>query len=162
MAKQSRAHENFEWAKQKLDEIDAVLASLEQSATKLQGAARQEADQSLARIKAVQSAFAAKVDAARAETSAVKGIGEDAYAALAAQWADLELAFQKFLTAAAGQADLVKQALATRAAAQRDIWLAPLDAARAAASQALDQARAEINASLRRVATETEKAQARL
>lgn len=162
MSKQSLAHENLEWTKQKVDEIDAILASLEDSAQTLKSDARKEADRAIARIRAGQNAFKAKVDAARAEAAAAKGIADDIYVALKAEWVEVELAFQDFLIAAAGQADVVKKALAARVEAQRKSWQASLHAIRAAASDAIDQARAEVDAAIHRLSAETEKAQAKL
>ena len=74
----------------------------------------------------------------------------------------LILGFQAFLTAAAGQADVVKKALAARAEAQRKSWQSSLSAIRAAASNAIDQARADVDAAIGRLTAETEKAQTKL
>ncbi len=162
MSKQSLAHQNLEWAKQKLDEIDATLASLEDSVETIKSDARKEADRAIARIQAARNTVKAQVDAASAEAMAVKGIADDAYVALEAQWAEVDSAFQAFLTAAAGQADIVKKALAARAEAHRRAWQTSLEGIRAVASDAIDQARGEVDAAFRRLAAETEKAQAKL
>ena len=145
MSKQSLAHESLEWTKQKLDEIDAILASLEDSVETLKSEARREADRAIARIQTARRAFKVKVDDIRADAAAVKGTADDAYVALEAEWAEVELGFQAFLTAAAGQADVVKKALAARAEAQGKSWQSSLSAIRAAAS----------NASIRRAPTLT-------
>lgn len=162
MSKQSLAHESLEWTKQKLDEIDAILASLEDSVETLKSEARREADRAIARIQTARRAFKVKVDDIRADAAAVKGTADDAYVAREAEWAEVELGFQAFLTAAAGQADVVKEALAARAEAQGKSWQSSLSAIRAAASDAIDQARGDIDAAIGRLTAETEKAQTKL
>ena len=123
MTGQSAQHAVLEWGKRKLDEIDAILVSVEQSANKMRGSARQEAESALARIKAAQGAFIKKLEQAQAEAAPLKEVAGETQSALFAEWAKLEIAFQSFLAAAEGQAEIVGQALAALAAAQRKVWL---------------------------------------
>ncbi len=155
MSKPSLAHENLQWTKQKLDEIDAMLAALEAAVATLTSDARKQADHAIARLQAERKTFKAKVDAARSDAEAVKGITDDAFKKLQPQWVEVELAFQAFLTAAAGQAEVVQKTLAARAEAQRKSWEASVDSVRAAAAEAADQARREVDAAIHRLATET-------
>lgn len=162
MSKQNIAHGSLEWTKQKLDEIDAILASLEGSVATLKSEARKEADRAIARIKVARDAFKAQVDAAQAEAATAKGIADKAFATLEAEWVEVELAFQAFLTAAAGQADVVKKAIAARAEAQRKAWQGSLDAVRKAGTDAVNQARLELDAAVRRLTAEAERTQAKV
>lgn len=162
MSKQSLAHENLEWTKHKLDEIDATLAAFEDSVSTLKSDARKEADRAITRIEAARKTFKAKIDAASADAAAVKGIADNTFAALQAEWAEVELAFQAFLTAAAGQADVAKKALAARAEAQHKSWQTSFSAIRATASEAVTKARGEVDAALHRVGAEIDKAQGKL
>jgi acyl-CoA hydrolase len=162
MSKQPLVHEYLEWAKQKLGEIDATLASLDASVETLKGDARKQADSAIARVRTARDAFKANVDAVRSDAASVKPIADDALVAIMAKWTEVELAFQEFLTAAAGQANVVKKALADRAEAQRQSWQSSLQATRATALAAIDRASAEADSAVRRLAAETEKAEAKL
>lgn len=162
MSKQTLAHEYLEWSKQKLGEIEATLASLDSSVEALKSDARKEADRAIARIRTARDAFKAKVDALRSDAAATKAITDDAYAVIEAEWTEVELAFQDFLTAAGGQANIVKKALTDRAEAQHQSWQSSLQAIQATASAAIDHALSEADASLRQLAEETKNAEAKL
>jgi hypothetical protein len=162
MSKQSLAHEYLEWTKQKLEEIDATLSALDDLVKTLKSDARTKADAAIVQIRAARDAFKAKVDALRSDIAASKAVADDTYVSLKAEWAEVELAFQDFLAAAAGQANIVKQAVTDRAEAQRKSLHSSLQAIRATASDALDQGRIEADAAISRLAAETEKAAAKL
>ena len=159
MTKQHLAHEYLTWTKQKLDEIDATLAAVDGSIEAWKSDARTKA---IARIRAARDAFKAKVDAAQSEVAAAKAITDDAYVAVEADWTEFELAFRDFLTAAEGQANVVKKTLAARAEAQRQSWQSSLQAIRGAASASIDHALEEADAAIRRVAAETAKVEAKI
>lgn len=151
MSKQNLVHEYLEWTKQKLDEIDATLATLGGSVETLKTDARNNADQAIARLQTARDAFKLKVDVVRSDAAAAKAIADDAYVAIEADWAEVELAFRDFLTAAEGQASVVKKALTARAEAQRRYWQSSLRAIRADASAAIGRARDEGDAAIRRL-----------
>jgi transcriptional regulator len=120
MTMQHLAHEYVAWAKQKLDEIDATLATLENSVGALEKDARTQAERAIARIRTARDAFKAKVDAAvRSDLAAAEAITKEAQVGIEAEWTEVELAFQDFLAAAASHASIVKKALTARAEAQR-------------------------------------------
>ena len=83
MSQQSRVHDYLEWAKQKLDEIEATLVSFDNAARTLKNDARAEADLAVVRIRATRDAFKASVDARRAD---VKEVAGNTYASLGAEW----------------------------------------------------------------------------
>ncbi|AZG78423.1 MULTISPECIES: hypothetical protein [Methylocystis] len=159
MTKQHLAHEYLTWAKQKLDEIDATLAAVDGSIEAWKSDARTDA---IARIRTARDAFKAKVDAVQSEVAAAKAIADDAYVAIEADLTEFELAFRDFLTAAEGQANVVKKALAARAEAQRRSWQSSLQSIRDAASASIDHALGEADAAFRHVAAETEKVEAKI
>jgi hypothetical protein len=163
MSPQKSGHADLEWAKQKLDEIDATLEALGGSVETLKKDARTEADRAIAWIRTARDAFKAKVDAVWPDAAATKALADDTYASLEAKWAEVELAFQEdFLAAAAGQVNVVKKALKARAEARRQSWQSSLQAIRAASADAIEHAHSEAYAALRRLAAETAKAEARL
>ncbi|KIZ47579.1 MULTISPECIES: hypothetical protein [Rhodopseudomonas] len=158
MLKTSLAHEQLEWTKQKLDEIDATLASLEESAKSLSSAARIEAERALARIATARNEFSRNADVLRAQTA---DAGEETYAALLAKWTEVELGLQTYLAAAASQADTVKNAFAARAAAQRVTWQKSLATIQAAASETVERARIEADAAAARLSEAAAKVEAK-
>jgi prefoldin subunit 5 len=86
MSQQSRAHDYLEWAKQKLDEIEAALVSLDNAAGTLKNDARAEADRAVVRIRATRDAFKASVDALRADAADVREAVGNTYASVEAEW----------------------------------------------------------------------------
>ena len=163
MTMQHLAHEYVVWAKQKLDEIDATLATLENSVGVLEKDARTQAERAITRIRTARDAFKAKVDTAvRSDFAAAEAITKEAQVGIEAEWTEVELAFQDFLAAAASHASIVKKALTARAEAQRQAWQSSLQAARATATEVIDQARGEADAVMRRLAAEAEKAEAKV
>ena len=162
MPEQRRVQEYLEWAKQKLNEVEATLVALDGSLEVLKKDARTEADRAIARIRTARDAFKAKVDAVRPDAAAAKAAADRVYDAAETEWTEVELAFQDYLKAAAGQASVVKKALADRAEAQRQSWQTSLQAIRAAALAALDQARGEVDAAIRRLTVEAEKAEGKI
>jgi prefoldin subunit 5 len=86
MSQQSRAHDYLEWAKQKLDEIEATLVSFDNAARTLKNDARAEADLAVVRIRATRDAFKASVDDLRANAAAVREAAGNTYASLGAEW----------------------------------------------------------------------------
>ncbi len=57
MASQSKMHPYVDWAKERLDEIDATLASFESSVAKMQTEARARAEKALTDIRGTRDAF---------------------------------------------------------------------------------------------------------
>lgn len=159
MSKHSLAHEYLEWSKQKLDEIDATLAKLDASVATLKDDARREADRAIARIRTSRDAFKAKIATARSDALATRASVDTA---IDAEWVKVELAFQDFLTAVAGQTDVARRALAERAQAQRQSWESSLQAIRETTTGAIEQGRSEADAALHRLVAETEKAEAKV
>lgn len=162
MSPQKSVNLYLEWAKQNLDEIDATRAALDGSVEELKRDARTATSLAIARIGAARDAFMAKVDAVRLDAATARELADSTYAELDAEWAEVELAFQDFLAAAAPQAAVVKKALTARSEAQRQSWQSSLYAIRAATADAIEQAHTEAYAGLRRLAAETAKAEARL
>lgn len=147
----------LEWTKQKLDESAAVVAKLEEAAAKLTDTATDQAQAALVQLKAARDAFKDKADALNADLAASKQVTAAALSAIAAQWTEVELAFQKFLTTSGDQADVVKDAITARADAQRQAFLSSMRSIHTSAAAAVEQGRSEIEATLRRWTEETEK-----
>ncbi len=122
MAKLDWARDYFEWCKQKSAEFERTLGGLNKSTEALTADARRQAEAAIARLRAACDAFRARVDAARSDAGSTKAVTDQALAAISARWSDVESAFQDFLAAASGKANIVEKALSDRAEAQRQSW----------------------------------------
>lgn len=162
MSDQSYAHETVTWAKQRLDDVDAIISQVEKTSGKLKDSARKEADAALARLKASRGTIQKIYDDLRAQADTVKGNVEGTRDALEAEWVEVESAFQSFLTAAKDQADTVREVVVARAKAQRQSWETSLKELRDQAADTVEKARAELDAAIKRLSDEAEKFQARI
>ncbi len=165
MSQQSCAHEYLEWAKQKLDEIEATLVSLDNAAQTSKDDARTEADRVVVRIRATRDAFKANVDALRADVTAVREVADIPTHrfrrnGLKLNWPIKTLYYG--ITAVTGHANIIKQVIIARAEAQRESRQSSLQSVQATASDVIEQACGEIDAAIRRLTVETEKAEAEL
>ncbi|WP_456388280.1 sll1863 family stress response protein [Profundibacter sp.] len=159
MKKQSETHEAISWAKQRLDDLDTMIAQVEKSADKLKDDARAKADAALARLQASRDKVNASYDQLLAETDAMK---DDARKTLETEWIEVESAFQAFLTAAKDQAETVRTVIQARADAQRKYWEKSIADLRAQAESNVEKARGELDDALKRLSDETEKFQSRI
>ncbi len=162
MSDQSHAREAVAWAKQRLDDVDAIISEVEKTSGRLKDTARRDADAALARLKASRGTIQEIHDGLRAEAETAKGRAEDIQEALEAEWVEVESAFQTYVSAAKDQAEAVREVVAARAKAQRQSWKASLTALRQQAADAVETARGEFDAAIRRVSDEAEKFQARI
>lgn len=136
-SKRVMVRQYLQWCRLKLAELDKILAALAKSADSLSADARKQADLAILRLQTARDTLKARIDAVSPDTTAAKAFTDQAFAAIAANWADVELAFQDFLTAAAGRADLIAKMLAARAEAQSQSWRSFLQAIRATSLAAI-------------------------
>jgi phage-related protein len=101
-------------------------------------------------------------DDLRTGAGAVKRSTQEVQNAIEAEWIDVESAFQSFLSAAGDQADTVRGVVSARAQAQRQSWEASLTVLRKQATEIVDKARGEFDATFKRLSDETEKFQSRI
>lgn len=161
MTKESRAHQEVEWAKQKLDEIDATLVALEQTVGDVNASARQHADQALAQLKAARDAAHKRYDKLRANVDAARKGADNAYEDFKAEWADVELAFESFVATTRVQMDVARKAVAARAEAQRQSWERAVAAIQAAASDAVNEGQREFHTAIERLSAARRKMEAK-
>ncbi|MBP2297245.1 hypothetical protein [Azospirillum rugosum] len=162
MSNQSKAHETVAWAKQRLDEIDAVVSQVEKTADKLTDDTRAQAEAALVRLQASRAKVQTYYDQLRSEADSVKSGFEHAREALEAEWVEVETAFQDFLAAAKDQGESVHEAVVARVAAQRKSWEASFADLRKQAESVVDKARADFDVAIKQLSDEAEKFQARI
>jgi hypothetical protein len=100
MPAQSSMHMYVNWAKERLDEMDATLALFEKKVAEVRADARAKADSALADMRAKRDAFR---DVLKTESKAGEAEWTRAKAALEKDWSAFEAAVQKYVDAAGKQ-----------------------------------------------------------
>ena len=166
MGGKSYPHETIAWAKQRLDELDAIIFEVEKASKDLSGSVRAEADDARARLEASRTSLRKSYDALRAKAEAkaedLKRTAEDLQDDLDTEWVEVETSFQSFLGALADQADTVRSVVAARVEAQRQAWDNSLKELRDQAAETVDKARGELDAAIKRLSDEADRFQARI
>jgi vacuolar-type H+-ATPase subunit I/STV1 len=162
MTEEPFVHETIAWAKQRLDEIDAMIAQAEKSAGDLNENARADADRALSRLVGSRAKLKQLLDELRTQADAAKNTVSQAQQALKDEWVEAESAFQAFLASAGDQTEIARNAIATRAEAQRKSWQAAVNDLRGQATAAVDKASDEFDAAIKRLSAATENAKAKI
>ncbi|ABS70127.1 conserved hypothetical protein (plasmid) [Xanthobacter versatilis] len=162
MTEQSSAHETIAWAKQRLDEVDAMVAQTEKAAGELQQAARGNADLALSRLRDSQAKLKEQVALLQAQADETKGAVLMAQKAVEEEWVEVESAFQAFLASAGEQSDVVRKAISARVEAQRKSFERALNGLKAQAETAVEKASIEFDTAMTRLSEEAEKAKVKL
>lgn len=162
MSDQSYAHDAIAWAKQRLGDVDAIVSEVEKAAGTLKESARREGDAALARLQASRLRLQEYYDGLRAEADSATSTAEDVQKSIEAEWVEVESAFQSFLSAVGDQAETVRGIVVARAQAQRRSWGNSLKDIRDQAAAAVETARGEFDAAIKRLSDEAEKLQARI
>lgn len=162
MGGKSYPHETIAWAKQRLDELDAIISEVEKTSKDLSGSVRAEADTARARLEASRTSLRKSYDTLRAGAEDIKSSAEDLHDALDAEWVEVETSFQSFLAAFTEQADTVRSIVAARVEAQRQAWDNSLKDLRDQAAETVDKARGELDAAIKRLSDEAERFQGRI
>jgi chromosome segregation ATPase len=162
MSPPSYAHEIVAWAKQRLDDVDATISEVEKASGKLKEDARKQADAALARLRSSRAKLQESYDELQAEIEGAKRGVQKTQSDIEAEWVEAESALQSFLAAAGDQADAVRNVVVARAKAQRQSWEATLRALREEATAAVETARGELDAVIKRLSAEAEKLQGKV
>ena len=136
MAEQSRMHAYLNWTKQRIDEMDATLASLEAKAGQVKAEAKPKADQMLADIKKRRDEVQASVKAQA---------GEAAIQASKAQHG-FEEQVKAYFDIAGKQIEQQQATFRDVAAAQAKAWQEAADKLHSEASEVAAARRADVDA----------------
>ena len=156
MTGQSSMHAHLDWAKCRLDEIDATLASFESSAGKLQSEARSRAEPALARMRAARDAFRRAIKEKGQATEAALALSKKE---LESQWAAFELSAQTYLDE---HVKNLKAAFMARAAAQRKAWQETIDMLHESTASVAAHRRDDIEKAVKHMTAEADAAKAKL
>ena len=157
MPAQSSMHFYFNWAKERIDEMDAVLASLEAKAGEVQAESRSKADLLIADLHKKRDEFQ---EVAKKQADAGEAAWLRTKSQLEGTWNGFEIEVKKYVETFGKQVQQIT--FQNAAAAQLKAWR---DAAEkihnAAAGLAVDR-RSDIDATLTRMKADASKAEANL
>jgi hypothetical protein len=159
MTADSKVHFYLNWAKERIDEMDAVLASLEPRLARLAADSRAKADQYIAKLRKTRDDFKATVQKqAEAGEVAWEGIKRQ----LEADWGRFEADVKKYLETAGQDAEQQKAIFQTQVAAQIKAWRETADKIHAAGTQVAADRRREIDAAVTRMRSDAAAAEEKL
>jgi len=147
------------WAKERTDEMDATLASLENRAGEAQARAQSEARQFVANLRSKRDAFR---DAVEKQALAGEAEWERAKAQLEADWTAFENQASKYFEKFGEQMWQQQPAFQSLANAQIKAWRDAADKLQGAASQFAAERRSAIEASVSRMKADAATAEERL
>jgi len=159
MSGQSSFHYYLNWAKERIDEMDAALASLENKASEVQADLRTKSTQALAELRKKRDEFQ---DAARKQAEANDAAWASIKAQLDSDWTQFESELDKYVATFGEQ---VKQQQATfklQAEAQIKAWRDAADKLNAAATEFAGERRGDIDTMVGRMKADATQADERL
>ena len=159
MTTQSSMHFYVNWAKERLDEMDATLASLEGQAGKLQADARAGAELALTEIRNQRDNYKRIIDNQKEATEA-NWIATKA--TLESDWKAFEASVQSFVDAAGEHIGAREAAFSAAVNAQVKAWQDAADRLRNAATGFASDRKAEVNSIVKRMKDDADAAQAKL
>jgi len=157
MAQESSMHAYLNWTKQRIDEMDATLASLEGKAGQMTADAKTKAEQLIASLKQERDAFQAKVEAQTSEAARQAN-----QAQLEALWKTFEGQVKSHFETSARQIDEQQAAFRDIAAAQAKAWAAAADTFQSEIGKVAAAGKSNVEAAVRQMKADAAEAEARL
>lgn len=155
----SSAHFFLSWAKERIDEMDATLASLEGKAAQMQAQTRVKADQLIAEMKKKRDEFESTV---KTKAEAGEPAWESAKLRLAAELKGFEAETQKYLETFGNSIEQQQAVFQSQFAAQLGAWREAADKLHAAGKEFAIERRREIDATVSRMKTDAAAAEKKL
>ncbi|HFJ0420259.1 TPA: hypothetical protein ACGS08_002841 [Pseudomonas aeruginosa] len=162
MPDKSHAHELITWTKQRLDDLDTIIAETEKAIETLKDNARQEAQHSAARLREARMKLREYSHDLQAEADIAKHRIDAIKAEIEKEWIEVESSFQTVLFSARDQAGSVHDIVCARARAQHQSWETSTKKWRDQATDAMEKAQGEFNAAMQRLSEKAEHFQNRI
>jgi hypothetical protein len=159
MAEQSSVHPYLNWAKQRIDEMDATLASLEAKAGQVQADSKVKADQLIAELKKRRDEFQAE---AKKQAAAGEAAWKSNKAQFDSQWKAFEAQVKTYVDTVAKQAPQQQALFRDVAAAQVKAWREAADTVQQTAAKFAAGRRADVEAAVTKMKADAAEAEARL
>jgi len=157
--KQSSMHVYLNWTKERIDEMDAVLASLESKAVQAQAESKTKADQLIADLKKRRAEFEAMV---KKEGQAGEAAWQRTKTQLESQWRGFEGQVKTYFETVGKQVDQQQTAFRDIAAAQAKAWRQAADNFHSEAAKLAAAKRAEVDAALKEMKAHAAEAEGRV
>jgi len=158
MAEQSSVHFFLNWAKERIDEMDAALASLEAKGSQVQAESKAKADQLIADLKQRRNEFQAVAKNHAAE-------GEAAWqrirAQLESQWHGFEADVKKYFDTLGKEVQQQQATFRDVAAAQVKAWREAADKLHQEGTKVAAARRADVDAAINQMKSGAAEAEAR-
>jgi hypothetical protein len=159
MPNQSSMHLYLNWAKERIDEMDAILASLEVKAGDAKAESKVKVDALIADLKQRRGQFQSQLKQYAAQGEAAL---EKAKSDLKAQWTAFEGEIGGYLDKAGKQFEQGEATFKTMADAQAKAWREAASSFRDAASKIGASQRADLESALKQMEVDASEAQTRL
>jgi len=159
MAEQSSVHGHLNWAKERIDEMDAALASFEVKASQVKADSQAKADQLIADLKKRRDDFQALV-AKQAEAG--EAVWARARADLEAQWHEFEKQVKTYFETVGKHVEQQQATFKGIADAQMKAWREAAGKLHDAAAKVAGERRSDIDAAVKQMKSDASEAEARL
>jgi hypothetical protein len=156
---ESSAHVYFNWAKERIDEMDAVVASLESKAAQLTADSRTAAEKVISDLRAKRGEFLANM---KKQTDAGEGAWAQAKAKLETEWNGFQTDVKKYVEGFGQQAKQHQAIFEEVAAAQMNAWRQAADKMQAASSELAADQRAKAEVAVQQMKASASTAEANL
>ena len=148
MPTQSSIHFYLNWAKERIDEMDATLVSLESKASEVQADARVKANQAMADLGKKRDDFR---DTVKKQAEANEASWIRTKAQLKSEWSAFETEVKQYVDSFGKQIEQQQATFKLQAAAQVKAWREAADKLRSAGKEFAAERRGEIEAIVKRM-----------
>jgi hypothetical protein len=159
MSEQSSVHFYLNWAKERIDEMDAALASFEVKAGQAKADSKVKADQIVADLKKRRDEFQVQL---KTQAEAGEAAWTRTKADLENQWNGFEAQVKTYFESAGKEVEHQQATFKEIAAAQAKAWGEAAEKFREAAGQVAAARSADLDAALKQMKSDASEAEARL
>ena len=159
MPAQSSVHFYLNWAKERLDEMDAALAVLDGQIAKMQADARAKAQQFVAKLRAKRDEFDSSL---KKQEQAGEAAWESAKARLEAEWKEFQHVLKEYTDTIGKHMEQQQAVFQSQVDAQLKAWRDTADQLNAAAKGFATESRREVDAAIVRMKADATAAEQKL
>jgi hypothetical protein len=158
MAEESSVHAYLNWTKERIDEMDATLASLESKASQAKAESKAKADQLIADLRKRRDEFQAKM---KEQAQAGQVASQQLKSQLETQWSGFEAQVKTYFETVGKQIGQQQATFRDVAAAQVKAWHEAADKLHDAAAKVAAARRADLDAAVKQMKADATEAEAR-
>jgi len=159
MPEQSKIHFYLNWAKERIDEMDATLASLEAKASQMQADSKIKANQLIADLQKRRDEFQANV---KKQAEAGEAAWQHTKPQLESRWSEFEAQVKTYIETVGKQVQQQQATFRDVAAAQVKAWREAADQLHDAAAKVAVARRADIDSAVKQMKADASQAEAQL